>query len=194
MITDDEVYGHLRDELAPVRMGPDVAAVSARGRTLRRRRRVAPAAGLAVAAVAAGLILGIPTGTPPRMESVAWSVESQPDGSVTLTVRQLQDPEGLSGTLRKAGVPAKVEFKRLGPGEAGGCAETGQVRSPKLPRVVSPEWGADEQRMTIRPDLMPPGTTLHIVIFQMPDPKDPAGHDWSAHLSLVEGEPMPCTP
>ena len=44
--------------------------------------------------------------------------------------------------------------------------------------------------MIIRPDRMPPGTTLHVVVPQVPGPD--GGSEWSAHLDLVRGEPVPC--
>lgn len=190
MITDDDLHSRLRSEFAPVRMRLDVDGISARGRSLRRRRRVVTAA--CAGLVAATLLLGLP-GTQPRMDLAAWSVEPEPDGTVVLTIRQLADADRLSATLRQAGVPALVEFKQLKPGESGGCAENGRPWTPVdgvlgLGRAAGPGPG----RMTIHPSRMPPGTTLHIVIFQMPSLSDPDKYQRSVRFGLVKGEPLPC--
>jgi hypothetical protein len=198
MITDDDLHSRLRNEFAPVRMRMHVDGISARGRSFRRRRRVATAA--CAGLVAAALLLGLPgtqlpglTGTQPRMDLAAWSVEPEPDGTVVLTIRQLADADRLSATLRQAGVPALVEFKQLKPGVSGGCAENGQPWTPVDGVLgMGRAAGAGPGRMTIRPSLMPPGTTLHIVIFQMPSLSEPDKYQRSVRLGLVKGEPLPC--
>ena len=200
MTEPEDVFSHLRAEFAPVRMDVDAESIGARGRSLRRRRRAATVggAGLMVAAVTAGLMLGLPGGSPPagphpRMQPVAWSVESAPDGTVDVTIWQLFDAERLSVALRQAGVPAKVEFKQLRPGEMGGCAEAGRAGSPYLEDVVTLLPGSGDRRMSIRPRMMPSGATLHLVIFQMPDLQGLGMHQWSVLMSLVDGDPLPCT-
>lgn len=46
----------------------------------------------------------------PTVRLAAWTVTKLPDGNISVTVRQLQDPAGLQSTLRSDGVPASVTF------------------------------------------------------------------------------------
>ncbi|WP_223166799.1 hypothetical protein [Nonomuraea sp. SYSU D8015] len=83
----------------------------------RARRRVVTgprllvAAGVAAAAAVTPLIVG-GTGTS------AYAVSKSPDGTLTVTLTELRDPEGLEAELHKAGVKADVTF--LPPGKACG--------------------------------------------------------------------------
>ncbi|WP_328475524.1 hypothetical protein OHA21_19545 [Actinoplanes sp. NBC_00393] len=196
MIKDDDLYARMRSEFEPMRLGDSVADITARGRRLRRRRHTVGALGLAAAAAATtlGLALGSPAPDRPAPAPVAaWSVDTQPDGSVRLTIRQLTDADQLSAALNRAGVPAKVEFKQLRPGQTAGCAEDDQAESPLLLRVMpmqpSPPDG-DEQVFTIRRDRMPAGTSLHFVIMEQPG--DSGARSRSVHSRLVIGTPRPC--
>ncbi|MET7339167.1 hypothetical protein [Nonomuraea sp. NPDC005650] len=70
------------------------------------RPRLLVAAGIAAAAAVTPLIVG--TGTS------AYAVSKGPDGTLTVTLNELRDPEGLEAELGKAGVKADVTF--LAPG------------------------------------------------------------------------------
>lgn len=41
---------------------------------------------------------------------MAWTVASQPNGSIQVTVSELRDPAGLQSKLRADGIPASVTF------------------------------------------------------------------------------------
>jgi hypothetical protein len=197
---DDDLYAHVRSDFAGMRLRAPISDITARGSRVRRRRQTTTALSLAVlaAATTTGLALGLPadrTQTPapaPPMNAAAWSVETRPDGSILLTIRQLTDPDELTRRLEKAGVPAKVEFKQLRSGQTAGCRENGQPSSPLLRRVlpmptVAPKPG--EQIFTIRRDLMPAGTSLHVVIME----ESGSGvRSRSVHTALVNGEPLAC--
>jgi len=79
--------------------GPPLAAV----RAPRARRRILIGAGLAAAAGAAAVVVGIPgvnhNGAPP-----AWSVTKHADGSVTVNINDDRDRAGLQKRLRAAGL------------------------------------------------------------------------------------------
>lgn len=184
---DDDLYGRVRAEFEPVRMAGDLDAVTARGGELRRRRRVALPAGacLAVAGLAAVLnlpaALGLPAvpgppagSTPPSITLAAWSVEAEPDGTITLTVRELVDADGLAARLEQAGVPARVDF--LPPGEQ--CAGE-REGLPAIAQVV--RMGGGEPVAHIRPAAMPAGTILRFI-----------ASGTAMRFSLVEGEPPKC--
>jgi|HubBroStandDraft_1064217.scaffolds.fasta_scaffold27801_2 hypothetical protein len=87
-------------------------------RPLRRRVSGAvprPAAlGLVAAAVIAAVILAVTVLAPATHQPVArlaaWTVATQTDGTIALTIRELSDPAGLQRTLRADGIPATVTF------------------------------------------------------------------------------------
>jgi hypothetical protein len=72
-----------------------------------RRRLVLATAGAGL--VAAGLVVGIPAMTGDRAPA-AHAVTSNPDGTVTITVNRLEDPEGLERELAARGITADVSF------------------------------------------------------------------------------------
>jgi hypothetical protein len=116
-MTDDDLLQTVKSEFADIRLGIPVSDVMARGRELRRGRRLLPAAGAGVGAlaVAAGLTLGLggPGGEPAL---AAWTVTAQPNHTVTLTIRDrhLSGPDRLHmrRALNAVGVPALVLTKR----------------------------------------------------------------------------------
>ena len=73
----------------------------------RPRRRVLVGIGVAAAAGAAAAVVGIPgaqhNGAPP-----AWSVTTNPDGTVTMKISDFSDPDGLQRKLQAAGLRAEV--------------------------------------------------------------------------------------
>jgi hypothetical protein len=148
----------------------------------------------------AGLALTLPTGAktdrPAPMSLAAWSVESVPDGSVVLTIRQLTDADRLTATLQAAGVPALVEFERVPPeAKLLGCAENDQPALPQLPDVMplgESEVRDGERVFTIRRDRMPSGTSLHFVLFE--ERADNGTMGVSVQTGLVKGAPLPCEP
>jgi hypothetical protein len=125
-MSDPDVLSAARDSLSamPVASPPDVAAIMARGRARRHRRRLIPGV-TGTLAVAAGAVLAVTTLAPasPRATAqagrrpattthlAAWTVTKLADGNVSVTIRELTDPAGLQGTLRADGVPASVTLR-----------------------------------------------------------------------------------
>ncbi|GAB2585014.1 hypothetical protein Aab01nite_53410 [Paractinoplanes abujensis] len=200
MADDDDLYALVRSEFEPVRLRTGLADVTARGRALRRRRQAGVAAGLtavaAVSVLALNLIPEVQTDRPAPMKLAAWSVEAAPDGSVVLTIRQLTDADRLTDALQSAGVPALVEFERVPPqAQQVGCAEDDQAALPQLNSVmpVGRSVVRDNERVfTIRRDRMPPGTSLHFVLFEEQADDGTVGR--SVSTRLVDGAPLPCRP
>ncbi|WP_049559925.1 hypothetical protein [Nonomuraea sp. SBT364] len=124
------------------------------------RRRVlrpavlAPALALAVAAVAAPLLLG--GGTP------AHAVASNPDGTLTITIAQAKDPDGLESTLRSMGVNAVVDYiptgKRCATQPRGDFLPREEVRNPADGRPFF-IWPPTEPGYVIDPGAVKPGQT-----------------------------------
>jgi hypothetical protein len=116
-MTDEELITAVREQRRKVQMTTPVAQVISRGHAVRARRRIRGAAG--VLAVAAGVaVLAVTALSPashqprpqPGAQLAAWTVVKQPDGNIDVTIRQLRDPAGLQGTLRRDGLPAVVDF------------------------------------------------------------------------------------
>jgi hypothetical protein len=198
-MSSEDLYTLVRDEFEPMRLRHPLEDIAARGRKLRRRRRAATAVAAVglTAALAAGVVPALRTGPaskpPAPMELAAWSVDTLPGGSVVLTIRQLTHPEELSAALKKAGVPALVEFKSVGANARVVGCEDDQPALPQLTEVM-PLGGqrsdGSGRVFTIHPAAMPPGTSLHFVIFE--EVSDSGTTDRSLHTGLVQGDPVPC--
>jgi hypothetical protein len=180
---NEDVYGRVRDGFEPVRMAGDLDAVTTRGGTLRRRRRVALPAGAGLAVVALAAAFNLPGGEPvrPAIELAAWSVQPEPDGTVTLTVRELFDPDGLESRLKEAGVASRVDFLPAGSPGCGGQREG----LPALDEVM--DRGPAPGVFHIDPSAMPAGTTLHFSAVATA-----GGTFETVRTALYEGEPPPC--
>jgi hypothetical protein len=99
-----------RDSLAEVPGHPPASEVFARVRKHRNRRRIAA---LAVACTAIGLALALvlPAGSqtrPVHVHLAAWSVDTNPNGTVTFKLRNTSHPARLQHVLAEAAVPAMV--------------------------------------------------------------------------------------
>jgi hypothetical protein len=116
------------DSLSTVHLAIPASQIMARADRTRRRRRhgvLAGAGGLAAAALAVGVIMALPAGSPvssghphashpalsPGVRLAAWTVTRQSDGRIRVTFfGQLRDPAGLQSTLRADGLPVSVTF------------------------------------------------------------------------------------
>lgn len=121
-MNDDHTLTVIKDRLAEVRdslgeVYPSIPAseIVARARRSHVRRRLIPGmAGVLALAVAAAL--AVTTLAPashqasyhPRVQLAAWTVTTQADGNIRVTIRELRDPAGLQRRLRADGVPASV--------------------------------------------------------------------------------------
>lgn len=159
-------------------------------------------AGLAAAAVAAAAAIGIgyaasgghspgasptsPPGATPgaavHIHLAAFSVDSNPGGTVTLKLTQGQmfDPSTLRRALARAGVPALVTV---------GSVCTSPVPSDALPQVLShsPQQPRGRSVTIITPSAIPAGQRLSIGYFAVPS-------GGGLHISLVpDNAPLTCT-
>jgi hypothetical protein len=116
-MNDDHAVTVVRDRLAEAQhslgdMPAGVPASEIFARVGKRRHRRAIAA-LAAACAVIGLALAVvlPSGTQPKPVHVhlaAWSVDTNPDGTVTFRLRNVAHPARLQRVLAEAGVPAMV--------------------------------------------------------------------------------------
>jgi hypothetical protein len=154
---------------------PDVAAVMARGRARRARRR-AGVAGLSVAGAAAGtaLVLGLtgvlgPAPAPAAIRTAAFTLVSNSNGTATLTIKpgELLDPAALQSDLAQYGIPAKVTSGSMCSSNPAPAGFSQVVSSyPAGPYTATPQNGI-RPTITIDPSAMPAGTELSVGYFQL---------------------------
>jgi hypothetical protein len=116
-MTDDPVLTALasrlaavRDSVSGVRMTIPASEIFASA-SKRRSRRVLAAAAAGCAAVGLAVALAVPSGgqaRPVHVHLAAWSVDTNPDGTVTFTLHNTSQPARLQHVLAEAGVPAMV--------------------------------------------------------------------------------------
>jgi hypothetical protein len=125
-----------------------------------RRRRLAPVAAiaLALAAALAAIVIGFGSGA----GTSAYAVVSNPDGTVTVTIKELVGVRGASRTLASLGVPARVV-----PAEPGCPTRPGQFSSAHLSaeqslRISTLAGPSGTASVVITPSAIPPGDTVVI--------------------------------
>ncbi len=194
-MNDNELITALREQRGKVPMDTPVEQIISRGRAMRARRRIPRvAAALGAAAAAAFAVsVALPASHPasePHAQLAAWTVARQADGSIQVTIRELQDPAGLQRTLRADGVPASVTFTgQQNPacqGYPGGGSQS--QRRHLLSSVAGPAAGRDA--MVIHPSALPSGAGLQIyTLFQnYPGPRG----SFQVAVGLVQASPQ-CT-
>ncbi len=98
------------------RFGQDLrmpAGIAARARGRLRRRRLQAVTGATVAVAAAVAIVSLtatPGARPAPVRLAAWTVITEPNGTVAVSINDVRDPAGLQRALRAHGVPATVRF------------------------------------------------------------------------------------
>ncbi|WP_182906642.1 hypothetical protein [Microbispora sp. H13382] len=172
-------------------------AIAASRRRVVTAPRLLIAAGVAAAAVTAPLVAG--GGTP------AYAVTENPDGTITVALNEMRDPEGLRADLLAAGVTADVSF--LAPHTR--CADSrfegvdpsygsrghteAQLRNGvERWRSFEAAQVVDVREIRIRPEFIRPGETL---VLEFRDNQD-ARRPWRLGAWLARtGSPVkPCTP
>lgn len=160
----------VRDALDDVHMRRPATALVATARARQRRRRLSGGAlGCALLAVTLLLTVLLPASggrAAVHVNLAAWSVNTNPDGTVTVATRSVADPGRLQRVLAQAGVPARVRFGELcWPADytllpqqravVKGPFHTGSWYVTKLPMFDPFKW-------VIVPAAMPQGSLLQI--------------------------------
>ncbi len=99
----------VRDSMSGVRMTRPASEIFA-GASKRRSRRVLAAAGTGCAALGIAVALAVPgsQARPVHVHLAAWSVDTNPNGTVTFKLHNTSQPARLQHVLAQAGVPAMV--------------------------------------------------------------------------------------
>lgn len=150
-----------------VQMSTPVERVMATARSRKRRRGAAGAAACAVA-LGTGLVLGLTPVSPfanggqsaatGTVTLAAWTVDSSPDGTVTITTREFNHAGLLQQVLARDGVPAVVRFGprcQPAPGEHA-------LPRPVQTKAIRPGSKPGGNPLTIDRDAIPRGTELLI--------------------------------
>jgi hypothetical protein len=150
MMQDNDVITLVRAPFAEVGMTTPVEAVVARGRAVRRHRRLRRVTSAAAAVVAGAVLvtLAVTGARPAPVRLAAWTVTTEPNGTVAVSIRDLRDPAGLQRALRAHGVPAIVRFHTSG-SPMPGCMIPGGSRLETIyQRVfVQPPAGSSGQSL-----------------------------------------------
>jgi hypothetical protein len=199
-MNDDYLTTAVKESVASVHMDIPAEKIVSRSRAIRARRRIPVLAG--GLAVGAGAALAVTTlsashqpGRPATAQLAAWTVTTQADGGIRVTIHELRDPAGLQRTLRADGVSASVTFvghpNPACQGYAGGGGTPGQRRHLlKSVYSVGPR-AANVRVIVIHPSGLPSGAGVLIAAgFK----HSPPGHGDSIALTmgLVQASPE-CT-
>ncbi|WP_406293087.1 hypothetical protein OG948_01420 [Embleya sp. NBC_00888] len=172
----------------------------------RRRRRayglVVSGAAAAVVAVVGPLVLGGKSA-----QAAPFTVVRQPDGTIRFAIDEFRDPEGLETRLRRLGVPAKVDYLPAGKGCAAGRFPGGTLPrdtveaaihyvKPPMDRLMTDEESAYFRQawQEIRPERIPPGTTLVLTETIFDGPKGSEQRTAVGNSDLARGTVAPCVP
>lgn len=117
-MNDHDVLTTVRDGFAPVQMSIPPDDIMTRGRSLRRRRHRGQliAGGTLALALGAGLSVSALTAGPPAAQQAtlaAWTVQRDPDGAITVTIRELRDLPALQARLGLDGAPVTISDSSL---------------------------------------------------------------------------------
>lgn len=113
-MTDDELATAVRESVTSVRMTIPAEQIATRGRTIRNRRRIPLVTGALTGAAGAALAVSalLPSGHQPShpitAQLAAWTVVTEANGDIQVTVREWRDAAGLQRTLRADGLPVNV--------------------------------------------------------------------------------------
>lgn len=210
-MNDDEVLSAVRNTLSDVQMDRPVEAIEERGRTRRRNRNLTGVVAGGGLAVAAALALVLPTVfhkagaapatseplagggaapvSAPAMEPAAFTLATQADGSVKLTLKpnKLLNPAALEKALAGAGIPAVVK--------AGVLCEPKGATLPEAKEVFGVETtkgtgaGSPEYDLVIKAAKMPKNSEIYFSVFAL---QKGEGYAKFGKFLVTKGAPMAC--
>jgi hypothetical protein len=199
---DTDILDALGGTFAGQRMTTSLDTVVARGRKTRNRHRaigagIGTSAAALVAAIgvlapssggAAAVHPAIGTGAPvtsatsatassPKaidIESAGFSLKSNANGTLSLTLQQLFDPKALKGALDEAGIKADVQLTELADNNLMvRCKPTPGIEELPSKQVFLGPSGTSPNAITIVPSAIPAGAVLSFHQFVHYKPGDP---------------------
>lgn len=155
-------------------------------RALPRRRLALTTAGVGL--LAAGLLIGVPA-IYGGQTSPAYAVTNNDDGTVTISVSRLEDPDGLERELASHGIRAEVDFTP--PGKQCQASPPRYEDQPQVPTMVV-QIADSAGSFTLRPADVE-GRTLVVEGWHAPaDPGTNAPEHYFFHYTAVSGPVGPC--
>ena len=191
-----EVLDVVKAAVPAVRMHTPVQHIASAARSRRRRRGLAGLTGTGLA-VAVGLVLGLsaagaghsaPGAQAGSARLAGWTVRTNADGTVTVTLRQLMDQAALQQVLAAHGIPAIVHAGVTMCQEADGDGPPGLQRVVSRPHVAGTYHGWRSLEIDIRPAAMPSGSKL---LFNIMLDQDGVVGSVGSEL-IYAGAPMEC--
>jgi hypothetical protein len=114
-------------------------------------------------------------------------VTTNDDGTVTITINRLDDPEGLERDLAAHGISAQIDFAP--PGKA--CEITASIYDPENPPVVHSRVAGAAETMTLRP-ADAEGKTLVIQGNRVAHEEAGPREDYAFFYRFADGPVAPC--
>ena len=195
----DEMFAALESGFRDIDLDDSLESVIARGRRLRDRRRMRTGlAATGVAAIAA-LAVALPStsgGSSARdagvnVQMAGWSVHTDADAKVTLTMHDLADPDQVRKVLAEAGITAHVRVEKVKPGTGIDCEPPSwkdYVPEPNIDNVpLSVTMSGGTFTAIIDPALMPKGAVFSLIIFD----EGASGHGFSGSVFKYDA-PVTC--
>jgi hypothetical protein len=162
----EQMQARARARLDAALAGPGARTGAGPATVRPRRRRLVLGMAAAGAAAAAAVVTPIvaPGGGATAFATADYSVQPHPDGTFTVTIKQLRDPAGLQRALRADGIAAYVRYL---PTPDGPCAYqqrgSGKADFWLMPEIVSgPTASSRTTILTIHPAKLPRGNALLI--------------------------------
>jgi hypothetical protein len=192
-MNDHDVLTTVRDGFAPVQMTIPADDIMTRGGSLRRRRHRGQfvAGGALALALGAGLgVSALSAGSPADQQATlaAWTVQRNPDGAITVTIRELRDLPALQARLALDGAPVTISDSSLTLPH--GCVV--QTSAPQLLQKIvsfSASRTASGFAFTLRSSQIPSGQQLQILL--IPGPRRLTPPVTAAHGKVtVHGGPV----
>jgi hypothetical protein len=162
---DNDLLAAVREDFTGVRMDTPTETILADGASLRRRRhrRLAYGSGVtALAAVAAisGVTLtsgAASTSGTHDAQLTAWTVQKEQNGTIDVTIRDLQNLAGLEQKLKADGAPAEVISDKHYPAA---CVDYKAMKEDMASVIMNGPKVPDEYAFVIHPAAIPSGTKL----------------------------------
>src|SRR5258708_5486062 len=156
---EERLWSELLEQHGALLTDPPLELAPARAQ-LQPRRRLAPLAalGLALAAALTAVVIGLSSGggTP------AYAVVSNPDGTITVTIRELVGVKGADEKLASLGVPVRIVRSEAGCQTGSGEYNTPRISPQLFQRIAKLAESGGSAAIGITPSAIPAGGTVLI--------------------------------
>jgi hypothetical protein len=128
------------------------------------RRGPIAAVALALAAALAALVIALGHGG----GTSAYAVVNNPDGTVTVTIRELVGVQPANERLEELGIPARIPPTRSDCPTGSADLRAARLTPAQSRKAFEPEGGHGSYSIRIDPKAIPPGDTLVLRAYELP--------------------------